>query len=216
MRKANFAIGEHYHVYNRGVDNREVFSDIEDYLRFLKSLREFNRPHAIGSLFEQQHSRKMKEPIKNLGVQLPKIVEIVCYCLNPNHFHLIVKQVASSGVEKFMHRVSTGYTNYFNNKYKRSGSLFQGKYKFSHISSDEYLLYVSAYVNCNNEVHGISKAEAYRWSSFSEYLGKGNYSLCDKKIILEQFNNKQEYYNFAKTNLMVIKANKKAQKMALE
>ena len=112
MRKAIFVNEECHHIFNRGVDKRKVFLDAEDRARFLKSMREFNRPDAIGSLYEESFREK-----DNLGVQLPRLVEIVCYCLNPNHYHLVLKQLTDKGIEKFMQKLSTGYTNYFNKKY---------------------------------------------------------------------------------------------------
>ena len=83
-----------------------------------------------------------------MGVELPfsALVEIVAYCLNPNHYHLIVKQISEKGIERFMQKIGTGYTNYFNKRYERSGALFQGKFKSIHIDSNEYLLHLSVYV----------------------------------------------------------------------
>jgi len=77
------------------------------------------------------------------------LVEIIVYCLNPNHYHIILRQVSEGGVSKFMLKLSSGYSSYFNKKNKRSGSLFQGRFKAVHIDSNEYLLYLSAYVNKN-------------------------------------------------------------------
>jgi len=79
--------------------------------------------------------------------KVDKLVDVVCYCLNSNHYHMILKQKSNDGIKKFMHKLGTSYTMYFNKKLKRSGSLFQGKFKSIHIDSNEYLLYLSAYVN---------------------------------------------------------------------
>ena len=102
MRKTEFANGEFYHIYNRGVDKREVFSDKFDYERFLKSMKEFNRIEPIGSLYEKSFKDakltllESKSPIGDLDSKSSKsipIVEFVCYCLNPNHYHFIIKQI---------------------------------------------------------------------------------------------------------------------------
>jgi len=95
--------------------------------------------------------------------------------LNQNHYHFILEPLVDDGIQKFMHKLSTGYTNYFNEKYKRNGSLFQGKYKAVHINSDEYLLHLSVYVNLNYKVHrSLNKKwmENLPISSFDEYIGK--------------------------------------------
>jgi putative transposase len=92
-----------------------------------------------------------------------------------------------------MRKLGTGYTNYFNKKYDRSGSLFQGKFKAIHIDANEYLLWLSGYVNGNAEIHKISKAEDYKWGSYQDYLGLRNGTLCNKEIILSQFKNAEEY-----------------------
>jgi putative transposase len=85
---------------------------------------------------------------------IERLVEINAYCLNQNHFHLIVKQLRSGGISEFMQKIGTGHTMYFNKKYNRSGSLFQGTFKSTHINSNELLLYLSVYVNANHRIHG--------------------------------------------------------------
>lgn len=211
MRKTQFANGECYHICNRGVDKREVFSNSCDYVRFLLSLQEFNRPDTIGSIYENsfRNNLETKSPSKD------KLVEIIAYCLNPNHYHLILKQLRTNGIPIFMHKVGLGYSMYYNNKQKRSGSLFQGPFKSAHIDSNEYLLYVSAYVNCNSEIHKIHKADNYKWCSFPEYIKNQN-GLCNKKTILGQFKNKQKYIDFAKINAKEMKRKKEMAKLILE
>ena len=100
-----------------------------------------------------------------------------------------------------MHKISTSYTKYFNYKHNRSGSLFQGRYKAIHIKSDPQLQGLSFYINGNPEIHGISKAENYSWSSYQDYLNKRNGTICNKKIILNEFDNTIEYKKF--TNLII-------------
>lgn len=195
MRKVQFADGEFYHIYNRGVDKRVVFPEMQDFERFLKSMAEFNTTKPIGSLFELSFTEKKKK-------RSPKLVNIICYCLNPNHFHLILEQLKENGISEFMKRLSGGFTNYFNLKNRRDGALFQGKFKAAHIDSNEYLLHVSAYVNLNNLVHRI-KGERFK-SSWQEYLDASNRVLCAKNIILKQFKNKNEYQDFAENSLSSI------------
>ena len=168
-RKIPFVTGEHYHIYNRGVDKRDIFGDQEDLDRFFKSINEFNTLDPIGSIYESSFGGST--------AKYSKLVELICYCLNPNHYHFILQQVTDGGISEFMKRLG-GYTWYFNNKYKRSGSLFQGRFKSVHIDSNEQLLHTSVYVNLNDKVHsrggstaiGVTTAELVR-SSWQEYIG---------------------------------------------
>src|SRR3989344_8341704 len=122
MRNLKFTTGEFYHIFNRGNNKREVFLDKYDLNRFFLSMREFNTDKPIGSIYE--HSFEKEKTESN-----PKLVEFVCYCLNPNHYHFALKQLVENGITKFMHRLGTGYTKYFNKKHENIGSLFQGTYK---------------------------------------------------------------------------------------
>ncbi|MFA5872011.1 MAG: transposase [Parcubacteria group bacterium] len=220
MRKVQLATNEYYHIYNRGVDKRKVFLDDLDYLRFLKSMKEFNSLEPIGSLYEK-YLREKKNGNYNgsstsiMEVELPKLVEIIAYCLNPNHYHFILRQVAEKGIEKFMQRLGTSYTKYFNQKNSRTGALFGGKFKSSHIAPNA-LLYLSAYVSCNSEIHGIAKAENYHWCSFPEFIGKRKEGLCETKEILGQFKSGQEYFDFAVENIKNQIQRKADEKLLLE
>jgi len=226
MRKTSFANGEHYHIYNRGVDKREVFCEDEDYLRFLASMREFNNNSSDAQ--RDYEKRKAEKDGKNwklsfgspkLSFQflsMPKIVDIIYYCLNPNHYHCILKQLSENGISKFMHKLDTGYTKYFNYKYKRSGSLFQGPFKAIHIDFNEYLLWLSGYVNGNAEIHKIAGAENYKWCSFPDYLGKQNETLCSKEIILSQFKSLNEYKDFVDMVIRESKNRKDLEKYFIE
>ena len=204
MRKTRFGNGEFYHIYNRGTDKRRVFLDQEDFKRFLQSMNEFNSQIPIGSLFENSFRGETK-----LGSRTVKLVDIVCYCLNPNHYQLMLRQRIENGVSEFMKRLSGAYTQYFNIKYKRSGVLFQGKFKATHIDSNEYLLHASAYVNLNNRVHHINDRSSR--SSWGECLDD-NSGMCAKDIILKQFKKPVEYKEFAESSLRDILERKQLHK----
>jgi len=209
-RNIEFAEEENYHIFNRGVEKRTIFHDDYDFDRFLESMMKFNVVEPIGSIYE---SRFAKNDIQ-LGNGVSKLVDFVCYCLNPNHFHFILEQVSEKGIEKFMHRLLLGYAKYYNHKYKRSGVLFQGPFQAVHIDSNEQLLHTSVYVNLNNKVHklgnGVSK------SSWMEYGGLDNDGICKKDIILGQFKDFEEYKEFAGTSLEWIKENKESAEFLIE
>ncbi|MFH1522813.1 MAG: transposase [Patescibacteria group bacterium] len=127
---------------------------------------------------------------------LLKLIEFISYCLIPNHYHFILKQLIENGIEKFMHKLGTGYTNFFNRKYERTGSLFENTFKSIEVKSDNYLIYLSGYINGNIEIHKICKAENWPWSSYKNYLGLRKGTLCTKNIILNDFKNIEDYRSY--------------------
>lgn len=165
---------EFYHIYNRGVDKRDVFLDKEDYLRFYQSLHLFNVVEPVVNFDSAKAKLKNKTNQKTL-------VEIVAYSLLPNHYHLLVKQCSGNGISEFMRRISTGYTSYFNQKNERSGSLFQGRFKRVHIDTDSQYNYIFAYVNENHFVHNIDLDREICHSSSIHYQGISTSKLIKQK-----------------------------------
>ena len=216
MRKIKFVNEEYYHILNRGVDKRDIFLDSEDLKRFFQGMQEFNTIDPIGSIYEAQIRKKNKKFGNLVSKNDSKIVNFICYCLNPNHYHFILKQLVDRGIEKFMQRLALGYSKYFNLRYKRSGTLFQGPYKATHIDSDNYLLHVSAYVNLNNKVHGLENI-LYK-SSWKEYSQNVHQELdfCEKDVILNQFSSPEKYKSFAEESLEFICERKELEKLLLE
>lgn len=206
MRKDNLVTGEFYHLYNRGVDKRNVIEDKHDLIRFFQSIKEFNTIEPIGSIFENSFKQNMSNGELGRLTSKLQLVNIVAYCINPNHFHIVVKQTTDNGISEFMKRLGGGYTKYFNNKYKRSGSLFQGTFKSKLIDTNEYLLRVSTYVSLNNKIKG--NFPILSMASWDEYIGKNDGDVCSKDLILDQFNNVNEYKVFALDTLEDIKSNK--------
>jgi len=216
MRKQPLVENEYYHIYNRGVDKRDIFQDTSDYQRFFKYLTEFNCKDPIGSLYEKYLREKNGGSTSIVEVEPPRLVEIISYCLNPNHFHFILQQTSEKGIEKFMQRIGTGHTMYFNQKYNRSGSLFQGKFKSSHIGLTSQLLRLSVYVSCNSEIHNLHSAENYRWCSFSEYIGKNKNGICRREIVANQFRSTEDYFSYANENIKDFQREKEDQALILE
>ena len=203
MRDIQFMNGEFYHVYNRGVDKRLVYKDNLDRDRFIRSLIAFN---DVGRLSTRSLSH-MDDPVLS---ETP-YVEIVAYTLLPNHFHLLIRQVADQGVSEFMRRLGTGYTAYFNKRYQRSGRLFQGPFKAKHVSNDSYLLHLSRYIHLNvldlshpewreTEIENWSAAERqlmdYRWSNAHIFLGGKPDGFTNPTPILERLGLAEAYRSF--------------------
>jgi len=144
MRKEKFAEGEYYHRYNRGVDKRVIFLDENDRERFVSLLYLANNTKKI-------FLHEMKEWSFDEVVDTPReeVVSIGVWCLMPNHFHLLIREKTENGISFFMQKVLGGYAMYFNKKYHRTGSLFEGPFKAEHANEDRYLKYLYAYIHLN-------------------------------------------------------------------
>ena len=134
----------------------------------------------------------------------------------PNHFHFIIQQNIDGEISRFMQKLGMGYTNYFNNKHRRSGYLFQSKFKAIYIKDYSYLLKLLVYVNCNYEIHGLGKKENWIWSSFLDCVGKRNGTLCNLEFIEEEFKDITEFKFFCTDIIPDIKLNKEIEQYLLE
>lgn len=190
MRKQPLVIGEYYHIYNRGVDKRDIFTDKKDLYRFIESMREFNKIDGIVSLANLRKTQIEAKPLSE------PLVAIVAYCLNPNHFHFVLRQSVDGGISEFMKRLQGGYTYYFNIKNSRSGSLFQGTFKSQLISNENYFNKIIGYTNKNYKIHNIPKNKVdLIYASDCEYENN-NFEIVSKeegKIILETFNGSKNF-----------------------
>lgn len=125
------------------------------------------------------------------------MVEIITYCLMPNHFHLLVKQVRDGGITEFLSKLSNSYTKYYNTKYNRVGHLFQGEFKAVVMENDEQLIHVSRYIHLNPLVSGLTREiDQYKWSSYREYVDNNSPEFCSKEEVLGHFKNSHGYEQF--------------------
>jgi len=190
-----YIAGGFYHIYNRGVEKRNIFLDNQDYRVFLNYLKIYLSPRNIileeikgdYGLTEEEKTEKIIE-ISHLNNFYNKI-ELVCFILMDNHFHFLLRQKESNDIEAFMRSLNTRYVKYFNSKYLRIGPLFQGRYKGILIEKEEYLLHLSRYIHINSrEILDKEKnLTSYPWSSYPAYLGKTNISWLKKDYLLSYF-----------------------------
>ena len=200
MRKNPLITNQYYHIYNRGVDKRDIFMNKADLDRFALSAKEFNVVEPIGSIKE-----RLIELKELSGVQHPKrLVSIVCYCFNPNHFHFILKQEVDGGISEFFKRLLGGYTNYFNLVHKRNGALFQGRFKSNLIDDDAYFLKIRPYTHLNYLVHNIPKEKMHLILSSEKEYDANNFVLVSEKEVKELLNFYGGNKNFKKECLNVI------------
>lgn len=182
IRKVNFVLGEYYHLYNRGNSKQKIFRDNQDYQHFVSLLYIFNTEENrnIYNLKRNTdfdiYSVANKDPLVSIGA----------YCLMPNHFHIMLTQNVEGGISKFIQKVMTAYVMYYNNKYQRTGSLFEGKFKSEHTDNDRHLKYLFSYIHLNpvklidrdwkekvvqNSKKIFDYLRGYEYSSYLDFLG---------------------------------------------
>ena len=185
LRDKPFVNGETYHLFNRGAHKQAIFTNEDDYRRFMVLLYFSNTTEQVqlGNLLQNQGRSLIdlfEEPIDQ------SLVDVFAYALMPNHFHLVIRQKADGGVSTFMRKLATAYSMYFNLKYDHSGVLFQGRFKSRHVGNEAYFRYIFSYVHLNSldlfepswEEKGIrdlngarSYVNSYPYSSFFDYSG---------------------------------------------
>ena len=175
-----------FHVLNRGVEKRRLFMDDQDHARFVHDLYEFNDKKPA-----PEFSRRPMWDFVNPTLR-ERIVDIHGWCLMDNHYHLLLSERVEGGMTKFLRKLNVGYANYFNERYTRSGTLFQGRTKKIRIERDAHFLYILHYIHLNpldqlqgakkwreGEVASAQKAleylDSYRWSSYLDYCGTKNF-----------------------------------------
>ena len=152
LRQTPLVTGETYHIYNRGAHKGHIFNIEADYVRFLTLLYLSNNtePVHISKLLltKKYQGRSLKTAFDEESTD-KSLVDILAYCLMPNHFHLVLRQKSEDGITVFMRRLLTGYSMYFNIKYEHSGVLFQGRFKSKVIGDESYFRYIFSYIHLN-------------------------------------------------------------------
>lgn len=211
MKKPQLITEHTYHIYNRGVEKRNIFMDQKDYLRFIHDMYEFNDEAAVRPSNVRLARRRPRDAdsscleIVSLNMMRRKrkpIVEVLAFCLMPNHFHLLLRQMKDGGITQFMHKLGVGYAMFFNLKYKRVGSLFQGRFKAKILEREPHFLYLPYYIHLNpldlvmpswreKKVKNMESAmrflDTYRWSSHLDYAGKKNFPSVIASGFLREF-----------------------------
>lgn len=209
-RKRNIVSGGVYHIVNRGVDKRKIFLDKEDYFRFIHDLFEFNDIAPVNNL--KYFFRKNPGAIARPTIQIkPRrlLVDLLAFCLMPNHYHLLIQARSADGLTKFLKKLNMGYAKYVNEKYQRSGALFQGRYKSVTVSVEQHFFYLPFYIHLNpldlimpewreRSIRDYRRAlrfvDKYRWSSHPDYAGKKNFpSVTQRDFLMKVFGNPEQY-----------------------
>ncbi len=210
-RRMIFSEGEYYHIYNRGTDKRIIFLEPGDYRRFLALLYVCNSTRAVDMT---AHFHEGKSFLEFFSTERDDtLVEIGLYCLMPNHFHILVREKVQGGLSKFMSKLATAYSMYFNKKIARTGVLFEGAFKGKHADNDKYLKYLFAYIHLNPvkiidpewKENGIADREAakkylteYSYSSYLDYMGAERVEgkILNKSAFPEYFTDHKDFEQY--------------------
>lgn len=210
-RQTIFANQQIYHVFNRGVEKRTTFLDKKDYQRFLETMNYYQIKNP-----PVRFSYKDRPAMINTAKNGSPLVEILSFCLMPNHFHLLLRQVEEKGITIFLNKLSNSYTRYFNTRNHRLGPLFQGTFKTARVEDDEQLLHVSRYIHLNPLVSYLTKdLRMYPYSSYKEFLGLAK-GFCQKKTVLDFFESPAHYETFVLNQADYAKSLKDAGRLYLD
>src|SRR3989344_866730 len=232
-----YETGTFAHICARGTRRLPIEHDDQDRWHFLELLYYVNHTESRRNLFRQLKELKEEQNTKAAFFWPPMweprtpIVNIVAYALVENHFHLLLEQRQENGIPRFMQKIGIGMAKYYNQKYKTSGNLFQGKYRAKIVDTDEYLMYVSVYIHVKNilEVYpgGMKAAlrdvdKALRWAieypfgSLGDYAGSRNSCILEKSVLGRMFEEYNSYRKFAKECLIGMNLEEKLGKLAVE
>lgn len=197
--------GEFYHVFNRGINHQETFLSDRNYLRAIQALHFYRHSDLqikLSRFLDYSPTRQKEFTALLFGCECE--VKILCFCLMPNHFHLLLKQEKDGGISKFLGNFQNSYTRYFNSVNERDGSLFLDQFKAVRIESQEQLVHVSRYIHLNPYTGFVAKSAnelfSYQWSSLSEYLGGGSSGISTKEV-MGSFKHANSYRQFILENL---------------
>ena len=194
--------GEFYHLFNRSINREPILKWEKNCQRALATfdLYRFSNSPVRLSYFLSLGFEKRVELMSELEKGDKKHLEIIAFCLMPNHYHLLLKQISQNGIRNFLSLFQNSYTKYFNTRHNRRGPIFQGEFKAVRVETEEQLVHLSRYIHLNPHssyvVKSIKDLENYPWSSLPDYLGKQKQSFVEKEVILNLFRDKKEYRKF--------------------
>jgi putative transposase len=199
-RKIAISTDEVYHLFNRGIGKMPIFTSKHEYLRFLELVEYYRFNGGMSySHFNRLSNEDKTAYLKERNIDSNKQVIVYVYCLMPNHFHILLKQLIDNGITQMLSNVQNGYAKYFNLRHDRKGTLFESMFNIVRIESDEQLLHVSRYIHLNpatSFVTRLNELKKYTWSSFSDYLGTDSRDFLDTGLILELSGGRSKYRKF--------------------
>jgi putative transposase len=192
LRKTILATGETYHIFNHSSQGIPLFKGGRECKLILESMKFYLQPNPP-IRFSIYRTSKNRFPV-DLSHRL---VTIICFCLMPNHFHLILRQEKDNGIKQFIQRVSNSFAHYFNVKYKRRGHVFEGSFKAVRVETEEQLNHLSRYIHLNPVTSYLVKdPHDYPHSSYKVYIGEETSDIIDCSFVLNHFSSFEEYKKF--------------------
>jgi putative transposase len=202
----NYVPGSYYHLFNRGVEKRKIFQDKRDYKVFLSYLKDYLEPRNMLELQKRLADPNVGYKEKGRIISILHLknfygeIQLLAFCLMPNHFHFLLKQKNANGIDMFIQSLATRYSMYFNKKYKRIGTLFEGTYKGLLVSTDEELLHLTKYIHLNpmgKSKHLLRRKHLLRsYSSYKHYLGLQKLNWVKADTILSFFSQTRSHLNY--------------------
>lgn len=192
-RKYPIVSGQIYHVFNRSIARQPLFLGQRDYQRALEVLNFYSyaKPGLRFSHYIRLSQNDRKTFDNNLRKNHTKQIQILAFCLMPNHIHLLIKDIHKRGITTLMTNFQHSYAKYFNTKNRRVGSLFQSMFKALRVETDEQLLHIARYIHLNPLtsyiIRNLNELENYPWSSYIDYLGKRKFDLVYQEMIISFF-----------------------------
>ena len=198
-RKVPLITDEIYHVYNRGLNKKTIFSSVSDYSKAFETIQyyQYLTPPVKFSYLNIQPPNQRKHILNQL---VQTSIEILAFCFMPNHFHFIIKQIKKDGIRQSISKFSNSYAHYSNTIHEKKGPVFEGRFKAIRVSNNEQLLHLSRYIHLNpytaSIIKNLNEIHKYPYSSLKEYLSPKSFNLTSTKLILDQFKSPQDYLNF--------------------
>lgn len=199
-RRTVLAEGEVYHTFCRGIfkwptfklqDDYRRASDLIDFYRYEKPILRYSHVRRLSA----EEKKRFDDNLRKSSCE----VDIIAFCMMPNHVHFLLKQLTKKGVSAFMSNFQNSYAHYFNTRHDMRGPVFEGMFKAVRVESDEQLLHVSRYIHLNPvSAYIIEKdqIENYPWSSYLDYVGKAKTGFLSKELVTDFFRDEREYQKF--------------------
>jgi len=232
-----YEIGAYVHICARGMRKLPIVQDDRDRWHFLDTLYYLNNNSSRRNLFQELKEKRAEEHSlsrffwpKGWAPKEP-IVDVINHSLAENHFHLLLRERTENGIPRFMQKMKTSMAKHYNEKYKTSGHLFQGRYRAKVVDNDEYLAYLSAYIQVKNILElypgGLQKAlkefdKAFKWAvnypfgSLGDFAGMRNSPIVEKGVLGEIFPSAKHYQDFAKECILGMNLEERIGPLTLE
>ncbi len=190
IRHHKFTSGNYYHIFNRGAGKNLIFFNSENYEYCLRLVTHYSRIYSI---------------------------ELLAYCLMPNHYHFCLRQCTDISISKFISVLFNAYTQAVNKQLNRQGTLFEGRFKHVWIEQEEYLIHLCRYIHLNPvKARLAAKPEDWLYSNYLDWIGKRNGTLADKAFINYYFPKTDDYRQFVADQQVELEAQERIAKYILD